>query len=241
MIVLGSQTTTSVAGAYSFGWKHSTHKLITEKLVRQVNMTLPKKCQLNYEILKYSCVEPDYSRKNITKYINGHFADIDNPSIDPPDARELAKFYTEKAISAHFNNLEQKRDDYLGYALHFIQDMLAPVHTEFKSAPKGHPIREEHKNFEIIATREQQQIINKPVQWESSNGKDFFTDILPNSMRTAKIQLLKLRNGDDINLVAQDALKNTYITTGKYLDFFVSKISKNKNSATKNNKELLFN
>lgn len=210
----------------TFGWKHSTHRLITEKVVNRCNLFLSGADELNYEILKYSCIEPDFSRKNITKYVHGHFADIDNPSFNPPDALQLTKIYTKKATEAHKMGLVKKRDDYLGYALHFLQDMLNPVHVVFVPAPKGHPERIMHKDFENIAAEIQENILSETNLTFAPEGESFFQETLPRAMRTAKIQLNYLKkDGSDRQKIAKAALQNTYLTTNSYLESFIRNLN----------------
>lgn len=216
----------SVVSNQTFGWKHSTHRLITQKVINRTNLFLPKAEEFNYEILKYSCVEPDLSRKNITKYVHGHFADIDNPSFEPPDALQLTKIYTQKATEAHQLGLFQKRDDYLGYALHFLQDMLNPVHVVFVPAPKGHPERIMHKHFEEVATEIQDDVLSEANLSSVSEEQSFFRKTLPTAMRTAKNQLIQLKkSGSNARNIAKWALLNTYITTSHYLEAFVGKFN----------------
>jgi len=218
----------------TFGWSHSTHKLITQKLVQRSNMALPEAMKFDYEILKYSCIEPDFSRHDITKYIHGHFADIDNPSTEPPDAFQLAKRYSEKAIEAHKNGMYKKRDDYLGYALHFIQDMLNPVHVVFIPVPKGHPERILHKNFETLAAKMQEDTFMKTRLTEPDLSTNFFGKTLPTAMREAKNQLLQLKSGNGENMqdIANLALQNTYRTTHIYLQNLTAHLKKGSNEST---------
>ena len=235
----------------TFGWNHATHRFITEKLVAKHNPSLPAKMKLNYDILKYSCVEPDFSRRNITKYIHGHFADIDNLSNDPPDAYSLAVTYTNKAIDAHRSGLYGKRDDYLGYALHFIQDMLNPVHVVFVAVPKGHPERVLHKEFENVAETVMKDTFAKTNIDDVDTELPFFEKILPDAMRSTKDLLLRIKTNDYNNLseIAIEALGNTYKTTNLYLkglmeqlygeNVFFNKVPENKTLSLFNDEELL--
>lgn len=224
MIVSGVKS--SNREGVAFGWNHSTHKFITEKLVAKHNASLPSSMKLNYDILKYSCIEPDFSRKNITKYIHGHFADIDNLSNDPPDAFSLAVTYTNKAIEAHKNGLYGKRDDYLGYALHFVQDMLNPMHVVFVAVPKGHPERTLHKEFENVA----QTVMKDSYKKAKVDGYDsempFFEKVLPDAMRKTKNLMVRIKSNDYEHLseIAALALDNTFKTTSLYLKRLVEQL-----------------
>ena len=127
----------NIMNKIGFGWKHSTHKVISEEIANQINKSLNNNMKIDIETLKESCVYPDFVRKKKSSLIHGHFADIDNPSVDPPDAYKLFSEYTKKAIAANKNAQSNereyyKRDKYLGYALHFLQDMLNPFHVVFK-------------------------------------------------------------------------------------------------------------
>lgn len=213
----------------NFGWNHATHRYITEKLVAKHNSSLPASERFNYEILKYSCVEPDFSRKNITKYIHGHFADIDNPSNEPADAFCLAVRYTNKAVEAHKNGRYSKRDDYLGYALHFIEDMLNPMHVVFVKVPKGDPERVLHKKFEGIAESLMVDEISKIDAKSIGDASPFFKKTLPDAMRKTKNLMRKIKEDEnpDLPSIAAEAIKNTYETTNQYFKKLVSQLSRN--------------
>lgn len=202
----------------TFGWNHSTHQLFSCKLAKSSNAMLPAKAKFNLEIIRYGCVEPDFSRKNITKYIHGHFADIDNLSNDPPDARMLLSKYTRLAIEANSNRNYSKRDMYVGYALHFLQDMLNPLHVVFTPLEKNHPDRLFHKRFENIAEGLQGSVVNGVEFKENNLEKHFFREALPEAMRKAKNHLEKIKNHDfdNISEIAIQSLDNTYKTTDLY-------------------------
>jgi hypothetical protein len=187
---------------------------------------MPERLRFNKTILDYSCVEPDYSRKYIKSYINGHFADIDNLSTEPPDAYALAKLYTQKMLKENKNKNYEKRDMYLGYALHFIEDMLNPVHVVFKKAPKFSPIRVSHKKFEGVATTVEKNVV-KNTKLEKYNYKeDFFSQTLPKAMRYTKVlsKKVSVNNSSNYLNISERALKNTYITVNKYLHYIVKQI-----------------
>lgn len=213
----------------AFGWQHSTHRLITERLVKAHNKNLPAHAWFNTDILKYSCVEPDFSRKNITKYIHGHFADIDKPSYEPPDAFALATRYASKTIESHQKGDYGKRDDYLGYALHFIQDMLNPKHVVFESVPKDHPERIEHKKFEQVAEAIQKEVLGKTPISTQGMAMPFFEVTLPAAMRETKKLYYRIKNKDynDLAEIAAISLKNTYRTTNEFLKKLTAEMTGN--------------
>jgi len=212
----------------SFGWRHSTHKLATWMVVEKYNKLLPKSEAFNYEILKYSCIQPDLERKNITKYIHGHFADVDNLSTEPPDAYSLCVLYTNKAIHAHKNGNYSKRDDYVGYALHFLQDMLDPMHVEFKPLKKEHPERIFHRFIEEIAEKRQGLIFKRLESLDIGSSGSFFAETLPKAMRKNKNLFLKIKSTGCGNAteVVDRALENTYITTDIYIKKLVASFNK---------------
>ncbi len=218
----------------NFGWNHATHRYITAKLLAKYNSALPKKIRFNEEILRYSCVEPDFSRRNITKYIHGHFADIDNPSTEPADAFCLAVRYTNKALEAHSNGLYSKRDDYLGYALHFVEDMLNPMHVVFVPVPKGHPERVLHKKFEGIAEGVMYKEIEKIEPIAKDSDLPFFEKILPDAMRRTKNLMIRIKGDEnaDLSQISAEAIKNTYETTSQYFVKFISQIKCNDIAST---------
>lgn len=216
-------------GRSSFGWKHSTHKLVTEKMVSKYNVFMPKSEEFNYEILKYSCIQPDLERKNITKYNHGHFADIDNLSKDPTDAYALTIRYTKKAIEAHKNGLYSKRDDYLGYALHFLLDELDPMHVIFRPIPKEHPDRVLHREVENAAERIQDLVIDSTALNHSLSDKHFFSEVLPQAMRKNKelfSQVMNNKSTDNISKVSAMGLGNAYKTTDLFFQKLVDEFNK---------------
>lgn len=208
----------------SFGWSHSTHKIISGRAVQRINHSLPPSMRVDIETLMDSCIAPDSERKKITGYIHGHFADIDNLSSNPKDAHSLLISYTHKAVTANrdgkFNpRAYDKRDKYLGYALHFLQDMLNPFHVVFKKLPKDDPERVMHKKFEKFAQKIQEEVLARNTLSEKDSTKSFFSDSLPEAMRHTKNLWNKInyRNSTDFQQEAAESLKTTQATTDLYL------------------------
>lgn len=212
----------------SFGWNHSTHRLIVNKLIKKYNMTLDEKKKFDGEIFESHCVQPDYDRKLISKHIRGHFADVDNLSNNPADAYYLAVKYTNKAMKVHKDGLYTKRDIYLSYATHFLMDALEPYHAVgFVERNKMDPIRRAHKNFENIAEAIQMPVLKSTTINElNTSGKHFFKDAFKDSMRTAKSLYERIEKNDYKNIVeiATLALDNTYKTTNLYFKMLLDKI-----------------
>ena len=217
-----------------FGWNWSTHKMFSADVARRVNRSLSNKMKIDIDFLKESIIEPDLSRKKIEGFIHGHFADIDNLSANPPDAYHLLLRYTKKAIEANKNALYNereyyKRDKYLGYALHFLQDMLNPFHVVFSSLPKGHLLREAHKRFEKVAENRQNKILENVKLSEYQTDESFFDNILPRAMRQAKKLWQKVDVTDNDcyfdDYCIDKSLENTYITTNAYLEKVAEKFN----------------
>ena len=210
-----------------FGWKHSTHRLFVARAIEKANFSMPSHAQFNDGILNYSCVEPDLSRKYVTKFIHGHFADIDNLSSDPPDAYALVQKYTDKALEAHKVQQYNKRDNYLGYALHFLQDMLNPMHVVFNLVPKEHPERIAHKHFEQIATTIENEVVENTELQQIPEFLSFFDEVLPVAMRDTKYlhNKINVNNHKNFLKIARQSLETTYQMTEAYLQRFVSELS----------------
>ncbi len=212
----------------SFGWKHSTHRLISKITSSRFNRQVSPDRGISWELLQESCVAPDFSRKVIPNYARGHFADIDNYSADPPDALALLKKYTNKAIDEHEKSYQgdtrdrlNKRDNYIGYALHFLQDMLNPFHVVFRTLPKEHPERVAHTHFEKLAQKIEKGIIGQIKLPETPENSSFWARSLPDAMRQTKTRWDKVKSLDlsdeEYTAIAGDSLKTTHMATDAYL------------------------
>jgi len=209
----------------SFGWKHSTHTLITGTAANKINAKVPNPIHIDMETILEGCIAPDFARKKISNYIHGHFANIDKLSSDPPDAYNLFLHYSQKAIKtnkkAFFDHREYiKRDKYLGYALHFLQDMLNPFHVKYRPLPSEHPERIFHRRFEQMAEKYQSPLIKK-LSVQSVNYGDVDNKIfVPQAMRTAKDLHKHVKNYEYKGIVdvLKTSLENTYKTTDLYMN-----------------------
>lgn len=214
----------------SFGWSHLMHRSITEKIAGKYNKLLPYSEGLNVIRLKQSCIEPDFSRKQITSYISGHFADIDNRSTDPPDAFELVKIYSNKALKANEKKNYDKRDDYLGYAIHFLQDMMNPKHVVFKDFPKGSAGRQDHIDFENMAEAIRTLVLKAPKPETKNQFEPFFDTALPSAMRETKnlFKGLKNKNPQNITNILISSIQNTYNMTDRYIKTMIDLFNEGK-------------
>jgi len=208
----------------SFGWKHSTHEFISEKVAEKINSSVSHKMRIDIETLKESCIAPDFARKKVIDFIHGHFADIDNPSLSPPDAYQLFLHYSRKAVNsnkeAQKNEREfYKRDKYLGYSLHFLQDMLNPFHVSYKPIPRDHPERIFHRKFECMAEKIQKKVLKQLISTEQNYEGLLYKSIIPEAMQKTKNswKLIQSNGYKDMKKIAEFSLENTYKTTDLYL------------------------
>jgi len=227
-----------------FGWKHSTHQLITGTVAKQINEKYPHEIRLDMETILEGCIAPDFARKKKEKYIHGHFANIDKISSDPPDAYNLFLIYSQKAIRKNKEALTDarhylKRDKYLGYALHFLQDMLNPFHVKYRPLPPEHPERIFHRRFEQMAEKYQTPLVEnlaaQKVDYEGVDNKIF----VPQAMRKTKELHKHVKNFEykGITDVLKTSLENTYLTTDLYLNRIFQIFEESYNSSIKKKSE----
>lgn len=248
----------------NFGWKHVTHRFCTGELVEKYNQLLSRESRMSWEVLFESCIEPDRARHDVQKYVRGHFADIENPSYDCPDALDLLKKYTNKAIKTHCDALEalgdsrargtsrhsrakkaeeasllfDKRDAYIGYAVHFLQDSLDPMHVVFRPFEKNDPEKDFHNAFEYLASFIQERVLSSrkrnSLLPQQAEGVSFFGEALPKSMKLNRFihKQLKQRNSYKIfipdkesELCAKISLENTFSTTAEYFKYLTEKLN----------------
>lgn len=219
----------------SFGWCHSTHRLLTKVAVKKINKCLSRSAKFDYALLYYSCTHPDFTKANISQFGHGHFADVDNLSTDPPDAYTLTIRYTNKVLAAHARKQYKKRDDYLGYALHFLQDMLNPYHTKYERLVKNHPKRILHRNFEKMAEGLQEVVIKNVNIDENKYADPFFDKSLLEAMRKSKNMLQEIKEKKYLNIseMVVKALDNTHKTTDLYFQKLIAEFASATNKNTK--------
>jgi hypothetical protein len=220
----------------SFGWKHTTHRLISSAGVERFNKLVSRASQISHDIVDEACVAPDFNRRELPKNLPGHFANIDKPRDVPADALNLVRKYAKKALQAHRNFVQtdsreeiNRRDKYIGYALHFLQDMLNPHHVDFEPLPKEHPERIAHKAFESLAQKMENQVIKNTPLPDTPEQHGFFRETLPNAMRVTKSRWDRVKTLDvppqELNGIARDSLKTTHQTTDSFLGGLARKMN----------------
>lgn len=223
-----------------FGWKHKTHKIISEAARSAHDLKIPTGNKIARDILDNSCVEPDISRKLSPSFIRGHFANIDNPDSEAPDAFHLARRYTDQALdeskkaSATENPDEirqhlNRRDRKTGYSLHFVQDPLNPFHVDYHKIPKDHPERVAHTAFEQRGNDFVEDVVQKAKPSKGKPEGSFWRDVFPAAMRESKDQWDRIKS-DDYKFTDDDveqALTRTYQVTDDYMNRMADRFGRN--------------
>ena len=211
-----------------FGWNALTHRLISVKVVKKFNSLVPPEMGINIRALKKSCIAPDRSPDVKVSAVKGHFADITNLRSD--DAYSLFKKHSDEAIKAHEKAQYGKRDGLIGYALHFLQDMLNPHHVHFKKLPMSHPEVRAHCKFEEVAQDIERKVILHAAGPVKPMEMFFWDKILPDAMKKAKNQSLETKNirndFEQISKMAEESLLNTLDSTDAYMMYLARKFNK---------------
>lgn len=218
----------------NFGWHGSTHRKITQKIAQKYKYSLPQGIRKRFDIgiIRDNCTRPDGEIEP-----RGHFADIDNLSESPKDAFSLAREYTKKAIISHRQGDYRGRDMHIGYALHFIQDSLAPVHVVFRQLKPTDAEKRFHIAFEKLSTRLETAIIDH-IHLDAPDSADFFETTLPKAMKRtrARYEILRnegfdslnkrVKNGEDVDLygIASDSLVTACKISNAYFAYLIKSL-----------------
>lgn len=201
----------------TFGWKDINHVAMSVDIVARCNNLLPNDLKINTLILKDSCVAPDKLKEHVDRSIGyyGHIVDIDNLKSNPPDAYHLALNYTKKALEANKIKDFIQRDEFLGQALHFIQDSLCPVHNINVSLKD----RFNHMAFEENAKKMDVSIYKNISEDTIVSFKERFLE----AIRKAKNYDTKVKKNEYFNNSVIQSLRNTYNVSDLYVKGMVVK------------------
>ncbi len=132
-------------GKTSFGWNRTTHLEMTMLALKDIDMEPKDKRQL-----ARFCQMPDSMKSELGFYHNTHFffPDSKKSSFGFNDSENAYDRFNRHVIDA-VEPLD--RDDFLrntGYALHYLQDVSMPMHTEAGGIFQKMRDFYLHKNFE---------------------------------------------------------------------------------------------
>ena len=209
----------------NFGWHIKTHAQLTEKAISNFPKLLPYR-----RWFSIGSQVPDFALKQtsfIDKTAHNFHGNIDE--YDTMDAMEFfQKLYGDALLFLNFRN-----NGYAAYkagqALHFLQDMGVPLHTQKKhmnffnifSHVKYEGIAKKHPEFidELVLNREK-----LPPQPSSISFTDRFFDAYEKSANMP--HPFDKENRGNWNSSIREALNNSYHSTCEFLANFEDKIRK---------------
>lgn len=129
----------------SFGWGHEVHKAISLELCKKFNKAL-RQGFIDVDIIRDASCNPDKFIPVKQHYANVHrFSSKEKTA----DAFTMVKKCYEDAMRCHREGNYKKRDKFLGFLLHFLQDLFSPVHaTRFRETKSENPELAFHSAFE---------------------------------------------------------------------------------------------
>lgn len=214
----------SVDSKTNFGWRYTTHKKITAQAVEE----LPKLKKYKDIIVEF-VQKPDFDEQGFKG--NNHF--YFTPSLMHPRESFLdltgrnnaaAKFsehvfYFEELI----NKDKNEAFEHAGRALHFLQDVTQPQHTERGTVFQKWKDLEMHKQFEKFASKNEDYFIGnaKPVKFElePDNILDLFDEAVFHSERGKQVR--KDNAGGWID-IAQTGISNAVQATKEFCAYLSS-------------------
>lgn len=205
----------------NFGWRYPTHKKITSQVVEE----LPKLKKYKDIIVEF-VQKPDFDERGFKG--NNHF--YFTPSMMHPResfldltgrnnaASKFSEhvFYFEELI----NKDKNEAFEHAGRALHFLQDVTQPQHTERGTVFQKWIDLEMHKQFEKFASRNENFLIcsAKPVKFElePDNIMDLFDEAVFHSENGRQVRNDNAKEWIDI---AQSGISNALQATKEFCNY----------------------
>lgn len=205
----------------SFGWKYKTHKMITAKTLDE----MPKLSKYK-NILVDFVQKPDFDERGFKG--NNHF--YFTPTLFRPRESFLditGRNNAASKFSEHVFYFEELIDkdkkeamEHAGRALHFLQDMTQPQHTERGTAFQKLRELSIHKEFENFTLRNQKFFINnaKPAKFdvEHDNIIDLFDEVVFHSEQGRQV---RENNRKEWIGIAQTGISNAVHATKEFCGY----------------------
>ena len=165
----------------NFGWNIKTHKKITEYAIKNSDINLKNHHE---KILINASKQPDIDETQL--HSSSHFCFAIPENLKPKRSlsfmdfsgrnNALAKFtkHINKAQKALSKDKKHKSLDELGRALHFLQDMCVPLHTEKGSIISKFRDSKMHLDYEIGFVNPQIDKLLRPQNIEPTDKKHDF-------------------------------------------------------------------
>lgn len=198
----------------NFGWTSDTHIALTQAAAS-------KAIGFNIEALNRACILPDKE-----PHLPGsHSADITKPRKE--DALSSFKKLDKKIKTLIANNENEKLSEYIGKALHYLQDMMNPHHINYKTKLSNNESFN-HLKFEEAAVQIQHETINfakslpidEDIDFDSFLNKKMFETKNMSDLILTPISKSKIKT--NMKKLQQESLVNSFQVTYEYL----SKLSK---------------
>jgi len=203
------------SGNVTFGWNCFTHKTITKRALKEIPSLKKYKNILN----KY-CQAPDFDD---TRFIGDNHCFYKSAVSDYKNGKISAKtFYTEYIIKARTASLEGDKKTtakYLGRALHFLQDMANPMHTNPKpQEPLARKIdHRTHFKFESITFLKQRLYTKNYQQKEPAFFKSLKKLFMGNVEFSTSGEQVSKENNASWNKLAQAGMNQAITSTKLFL------------------------
>ncbi len=216
----------SIDNKTNFGWSFKTHAAITGKVADEI----PKLKKYKNTLIKF-VQQPDFDERGFKG--NNHF--YFTPLMFRPKESFL-DFFGKNNAGARFNEHvyyfdklvkidEPEAMEHAGRALHFLQDVTQPQHTERGSVWKKWKDLKLHKKFEIYVSEEQDTFIKnaKPAELllETDEPDELFEEAVFLSENGKQVKKDRKQDWDEI---AQTGISNAISLTKHFLEYVASKL-----------------
>ncbi len=214
----------------TFGWHFKHHTLLTRTAIKNMRKYISAE---NKVILEKAVQKPDFDE--IGRFANKHFyfgpaekgAKLSFLDFnDKFNAKYCFNEHLKKASELIKENKVTEAFEQFGRALHFLQDMSVPLHTE--KAPFIQKVIEAkmHLSFEQLAQNSQRKMSKQKIKMSESNtsgdffeiAKNLFTDSVEHSRSMPKISNDRKK---DWAVIARQCCERAAENTSKLIDSFI--------------------
>lgn len=211
----------SVDNKANFGWRYPTHMKITAKAVDELPNLRKYK-----DILTEFVQKPDFDERGFKG--NNHFyftPTLFHPResfLDLTGRNNAASKFSEHVFYFEelFNKDKNEALEHAGRALHFLQDVTQPQHTERGTVLQKWKDLEIHKQFEAFAFKNEDYFTKnaKPVQLElePDNIIDLFDEAVFHSEHGKQV---RADNAKEWTGIAQTGISNAIQVTKEFCGY----------------------
>lgn len=205
----------------NFGWQSDTHKKVVEIALKDYPGLQP------YESLLEDAVQkPDVNEKGFQYNKHFYFMSKNKSFMDFNGKNNAYNSYMSHVTSMQDcieKGDKDKAIEHAGRAIHFLQDVSQPQHTQWKNIFKKASERSVHEEFETFALDNQEKFIDSLSLSPEEKSPDNFSDLFTKTANcSANGESASRENKNNWNNIAQDGINNAFSVTKEFINKFNS-------------------